>query len=175
LEIAPLLRKNGQPYKLQPSKHQECNTEYWLAQNASKFRSLLIERDGEACVDCGETPHSWQPQKPPCLAYSWDVFDQPAGKYCQIEWRLMLEVDHDIPLWKVAHLPDAQRRQYFKIGNLQLRCPACHKYKSAKEAAERAHHKRLIEPKKRRGRKLQGRGFDKTLRRTISGRVEVRT
>ncbi len=171
LEIVPRLKKNGEPYRVQPSMHRECATEYWLAQNASKFRPLLIERDGERCADCGEAPHSWQPQKPPYIIYGW----YGGGKYCRIEWRLMLEVDHKIPLWKVAHLPVAKRREYFKIGNLQLRCPKCHKRKSAKEAADRAHHKRLVEPKKPKGRKLPSRGFDMRLRRKMSGRVEMRT
>ncbi len=86
-----------------------------------------------------------------------------------------LQVDHSVPLWKVADLPVVQRRQYFLLGNLQLLCINCHKRKSAKEAAERAHHKRLVEPKKRRGAKVQGRPFDTRLRKRMDGTVEVRT
>ncbi len=97
----------------------------------------------------------------------------PGGKF--------LEIDHRVPLWKVAHLPPAKRRQYFLPGNLQLLCCDCHKRKSGKESAERAHHKRLVEPKKPKGRKLPvrpfgpSRGFDTRLRRKLSGKVEVRT
>lgn len=91
----------------------------------------------------------------------------PGGKF--------LEVDHKVPLWKVADLPPARRREYFLLGNLQLLCGQCHKLKSAKEAAERAHHKRLVKGKKRRGRAMQGQGFDTRLRKRMDGTVEVRT
>ena len=91
----------------------------------------------------------------------------PSGKF--------LEVDHRVPLWKVVDLPSAKRRQYFLIGNLQLLCFDCHKRKSAKEAAERAHHRRLAKGKKRRGRAMQSRGFDTRWPRRMDGRVEVRT
>ena len=91
----------------------------------------------------------------------------PGGKF--------LEVDHRVPLWKVADLPPANRRQYFMLTNLWLLCSDCHKRKSAKESAERAHMKRLGKPKKRRGRAMQSRPFDTRLRRRMDGRVEVRT
>ncbi len=180
LEIVPRLKKDGTPHKIQSSMHRGCASEYWMAQNASKFRPLLIARDGERCVDCGAAPYAWGPQNPPSIVWrGWTRLG--AAQYCEVKWRSLLEVDHEIPLWKVAHLPPAKRREYFKPGNLKLRCPTDHKLKSAKEAAERAHHKRLVEPKKRKGRKLQGRGFgpsrpfDKTLRRRFDRRVEVRT
>ena len=63
--------------------------------------------------------------------------------------------------------------------NFQGLCHACHTAKSAREAgmrakadAQRSYH---LGTKKRRGRKLQGRGFDTRLRRRFDGRVEVRT
>ena len=90
----------------------------------------------------------------------------PDGKF--------LQVDHVVPLWKVADLEPAQRRQYFLLGNLQLLCFDCHKQKSAKETAERAHHRRLAKgPRQRKGRAMQSRPFGPS--RKFDGTVEVRT
>lgn len=60
------------------------------------------------------------------------------------------EVDHEIPLWKVADLPPERRIKYFGLENLKLRCVPCHKRKNGKEAAERAHFNRLagVKPKR---------------------------
>lgn len=65
------------------------------------------------------------------------------GCHCSIERVSALEVDHEIPLWKVEHLPPETRRRYFGPENLRLRCPDCHKVKTAREAAERAVARRL--------------------------------
>lgn len=54
-----------------------------------------------------------------------------------------LEVDHRVPLWSVASLPDGERRPYFGPANLWLLCPRCHKVKTAREAADRAAQRRL--------------------------------
>ncbi len=173
LEIPPRRKRDGTPHATQASMHAGCSREYFDAQNVSLFRDRLIERDGKACGKCGEAPHSWGPRHPPSIVYQSGYDGGPA---CEVEWRLMLDVDHVVPLWKVTGLPVVRRRQYFKIGNLQLLCRGgCHKRKSAKEAAERAHHKRLAKPKKRRGPKLQGWGWDKRLHRRMDGSVEERT
>jgi 5-methylcytosine-specific restriction endonuclease McrA len=63
------------------------------------------------------------------------------GLYSKVEYRRRcgeLEVDHEIPLWKIWHLPDDERRPYYGPDNLRLRCKTCHKAKSKREAAERA-------------------------------------
>ena len=119
--IEPRLKKDGQPHKIQASMHQACSDEYWKAQNASGFLLALKKRDGDFCASCDRKPDE------------------------------VLEVDHKVPLWKVANLPASLRRAYFKLTNLWLLCSDCHKRKSAKEAAERAHHRRLVRGKKRRG------------------------
>jgi 5-methylcytosine-specific restriction endonuclease McrA len=54
-----------------------------------------------------------------------------------------LEVDHRVPLWEVTDLPDQERRWYFGPGNLWLLCPRHHREKTAREAARRAHLRRL--------------------------------
>ena len=140
--IEPRLKKDGSPHKIQSAMHRACSDEYWKAQNASGFLLALKRRDGDRCGKCGGKP----------------------------EW--VLEVDHKVPLWKVSHLPDALRRAYFKLTNLWLLCSDCHKRKSAKESAERAHLKRLAKPRKRRGRKMQGRGF--TRWQKFNGEIVVR-
>ncbi len=55
-----------------------------------------------------------------------------------------LEVDHRIPLWEIAHLPDDERRAYFGPENLWLLCPPCHKAKTRREAAQRARERRMV-------------------------------
>lgn len=61
------------------------------------------------------------------------------GLYTPIEQITGLQVDHVIPLWKVAlEIPEDQRRPYFGPDNLQLLCMKCHKIKTSQEAAERA-------------------------------------
>jgi 5-methylcytosine-specific restriction endonuclease McrA len=49
-----------------------------------------------------------------------------------------LEIEHQIPLWLVEHLPDDARRAYFGPSNLALWCKACHLAKTKQEAFERA-------------------------------------
>lgn len=53
------------------------------------------------------------------------------------------EVDHKVPLWKVAGLAAEFRRWYFSPANLWLLCSRHHKAKTALEAAERAETRRL--------------------------------
>lgn len=62
---------------------------------------------------------------------------------CKTEAR-PLEVEHDVPLWKVRDLPDDERRRYYGPWNLRLRCDLCHKAKSAREARERAAQRAFV-------------------------------
>jgi 5-methylcytosine-specific restriction endonuclease McrA len=85
-----------------------------------------------------------------------------------VVWETALELEHEIPLWMVEHLPPWERRRYFGPTNLKLRCKPCHQRKTAREAEERAHGNRLRDPKsKSGGRRLQSRpmgpsrGFEK--------------
>jgi hypothetical protein len=79
----------------------------------------------------------------------WDRPDKPWSELTEDETRIgeqqsldyrtsALEVDHKVPLWQVADLPPDERRVYFGPTNLWLLCPACHKAKTKREAAERA-------------------------------------
>lgn len=79
------------------------------------------------------------------------LWTRPQGRWADLtkeEWETgaqqdidrvcALEVDHRVPLWAVAHLPDDARRAYFGPGNLWLLCPAHHRAKTAQEARLRA-------------------------------------
>jgi len=177
--ITPRLKKNGEPYAIQASWHKECAGEYRACCAPSSFFDDLAERDGLRCACCGASPHGWEPKKPPSLVrvYRW-------GEYCEVRWTPLLDVDHRIPLWKVRDMPDVQRREYFKLPNLQLLCRGdaggrCHQIKSAREAAERAHLDNLAgETKKGRGEKakksISSRGFDKRYRKKFNGEVVIR-
>lgn len=82
--------------------------------------------------------------------------------------------DHAVPLWAGGKdVPE----------NLQALCETCHAAKTKREAFERAKADRIraklagdTGPRggHRRKAKIQSRGFDKTLRRKLDGRVEVR-
>ena len=161
--IEPRLKKDGKPHATQPTFHKHCSWEYRCAQVPSLSYESLVARDGERCRSCGYDRETWEPVlgtrgSKDCIGYvsNQDLPTPPRiHQYCRIELRIVLEVDHVIPLWKVAVLASADRRWYFTIENLQLLCLACHRRKSAVEAAERAKLNR-IEAKRVRG-KTRGR------------------
>ena len=55
------------------------------------------------------------------------------------------ELDHIVPLWRVAMMPSPRNRalRYWLAGNLQLLCVPCHRVKTKREAAERGYRRRL--------------------------------
>lgn len=93
--------------------HPACVAEYRLHAFSASQFNFLIERDGRVCGVKG------------------------CGEVHA------LQVEHRVPLWKVRHLPDAARIKYYGPENLWLNCETCHKRKSKREAAERAHGYRL--------------------------------
>lgn len=96
------------------SWHKACVREYWLHSALNVQLHFLVERDGRRCA--------------------WPGCRDPACR--------PLEVDHRVPLWKVAHLPPDQRRPYFGPQNLWLLGQPHHKLKTRLEAAERAQARR---------------------------------
>lgn len=77
----------------------------------------LVARDGEKCHDCGEGPPDVQ-----------------------------LDVEHNLALWKGRFMSAPSRAWLNSLANMVLRCRdgfGCHKHKTRREAAERAHQKRL--------------------------------
>lgn len=112
-------------------------------------------------------------------------------RYVPVERVTALELEHEVALWSVAHLPDDERRPYFGPTNLRLRCPTCHAEKTKAEAGTRAKGNRQMglrldvprEPSKMKsgrklpgkgeGPKMKGRGFDKT-HRPLTSRNDLR-
>lgn len=98
-----------------------CLLDYLVATSPAKARAVLRERDKGLCAECGEYSTDWQG-------------------------------DHRIPLWKAPRAGEWSRRiWYWSISNLQTLCSACHFAKTAREAAERAHHNRLADRQRNRG------------------------
>lgn len=152
--------------------HPACKDEYFLHTRLEEQFKFLIARDGDRCATCRAVkPMKWgrgearvlttnsiwlragaqdmidwaatlwaRPEKP---WREWTDDDKLIGTQQDI-WRTSaLEVDHRVPLWEVADLPDLERRWYFGPGNLWLLCAKCHKAKTSREAARRAHERRM--------------------------------
>lgn len=148
--------------------HKDCVHEYNLHSRLETQFNHVAARDGLKCAwpGCGATPERWIASPVMhLLDYSdgkrgldvyWSAIllrDIPwnerteeqhsIGAMQDIDRRCALQLDHKTPLWKVADLPDCLRRSYFGPDNLWLLCPDHHKAKTRREAAERAHQKRL--------------------------------
>lgn len=141
----------------------DCYYDFLLHSDAAaQFRYLEFSR-GLVCASCGiENPQRWRNvgectfgNLPPTpwegerngAAYIEAVIEHrraclaefPAwNKGNLVELVSALEVDHVVPLWKVALKPIELRRPYFGPDFLQLLCDRCHKAKTAAEAADRA-------------------------------------
>ena len=100
----------------------------------------------------------WIHQCECCVACGWPT------ELASMEW------DHILPLCLGGNNRDE---------NWQGICAGCHKRKTAREHGMRAKADRQRKfhegTKKRRGRAMQSRGFDKRLRKRFDGTVEVRT
>lgn len=126
----------------------DCDLAFRLHTNRdTQFRHVQA-RDGLKCWDCGAAPERWvRDQYETFIGIDrqkerWPV-GEPMPRYVGIRRATALEVDHETPLWSVAHLPPDERRPFFGPANLRLRCPTCHKAKTAREAAVRAASKRI--------------------------------
>lgn len=97
--------------------------------------AALLERDGPLC-QCGR-PECGKPIDP---------------NNCEIE--------HRIPLWKVSHLPDAERAIYFSLDNERLFRPRCQARKTAEEAAERAHYERMTRKAEEHRQRMSQKGVE---------------
>lgn len=162
--------------------HRACRSDHDLHTLRGVQFDFVAQRDGLTCgCGCGRSPEKWLWREIIFICHSNPRPGIDAeGHYCEIERVTALELEHREPLWKVRHLPAPDRVWYFGPGNLQLLAPdPCHKIKTSREAAARAHfntleEKRLEGPKQKRGPKLQGRGFDKTKTRGFDGKVRER-
>lgn len=145
--------------------HPACKKEMLLHVDTTAQFNFLVRRDGAQCWDC-KTGWRWERGFEDVLRYTWQAvplclhvppsgsswdnrLDRAGeemegvvvGSYCRLAQVSVcgpLEVDHDIPLWAVRHLPPEQRRPYYGPRNLRLRGQPCHKAKTALEAAQRA-------------------------------------
>lgn len=80
----------------------------------------IVQRDGERCRDCGETPKYWLDLGQVTL--------QDGSTVCAVERRVKLELDHVIPAVDGGLSVD---------DNFALRCRPCHQAKTEFEAAAR--------------------------------------
>lgn len=116
----------------------DCLLEYYLhSRRDHQFRHVEA-RDGRRCWDCGESPERWLRKGEVSMGVQGWPRGEPLPRYSEVERVTALQVDHEVPLWAVAHLPDDERRPFFGPKNLRLRCDPCHKLKTAREAGERA-------------------------------------
>jgi hypothetical protein len=116
----------------------DCYSEFLLHTDAEAQYWFLMKRDGPGCGDCGRQDGKWVSG-----GLLWWHEERWSG-YERIRWSITLEVDHDIPLWRIPELPPGDlelRMALFSPFNLKLRCLKCHQAKSAREAAERAAHR----------------------------------
>lgn len=145
--------------------HPNCWRECCLHTRMPEQYDHVVARDGERCAICSEKPMRWwsnridvvthvgpsMPWKGPrvgndyidaLLQFRRDHWGRVV--WWEIERKCALELDHRVPLWSVADLPDESRRPYFYVSNLWLLCPKHHQMKSAREATQRAAEKALI-------------------------------
>lgn len=151
-------------YRKNMNWHRDCKQAWLLHSDRDVQTQFLIDRDGLECWDCkggwswvreGETVLRWVWQGVPwCFPVKPSFNDRDrlamagqaiegvtVGAFYSLHRRPnagTLEVDHDVPLWSVWHLETWERARYYGPTNLRLRCTACHKAKSKREAAERA-------------------------------------
>jgi 5-methylcytosine-specific restriction endonuclease McrA len=116
--------------------HPACVETYKLHAWPETQFEFVRKRDGRRCAECGARPKKWAP------ARRISVDRETRGRFVRVKRVCALELDHAVPLWSVAALPDDERRGFFGPGNLRLLCPACHRAKTTREAAERADRRR---------------------------------
>jgi hypothetical protein len=165
----------------------DCVLAYRLHTDRSAQVAHVGERDGVKCWDCHGEPCKWRrgSELMPFTFAGRRQFDpqdgriEYVGRYMLIERVTALELEHEVPLWSVTHLPDEERRPYFGPTNLRLRCVPCHAAKTKAEATNRAKGNRQAQmrlgvekppsklkggsklPGKGQGGRLSGRGFSK--------------
>lgn len=123
--------------------HDRCLGQYFLLTRPDVQRDAVFERDQGRCYICGNVAGTIY-RKPYGNTPLIRIDGTFRAEYCEIEWVQDWQVEHKIPLWKVAHLPDAERIKYFLLDNLGTACTRpCHERKTAEENAERAKLERV--------------------------------
>jgi hypothetical protein len=125
----------------------DCAREHKLFTDRWAQVNFVIKRDGPGCNSCGVMVEKWRHEELAVHNAPWR--DPRTGieywRYTAVERVLAMELDHRMPLWLVAHLPDDERRWWFGPANLQLLCPPCHSIKTAAEATRRGKANRQAE------------------------------
>jgi hypothetical protein len=103
-------KKAGTP-NMRRHWHDDCLADYKIAAWPQAARKALSKRDKGRCCDCGDVAKKWltrnrRPRK---------LIGAIVGPYTQVKYVRAFEVDHEVPLWSVAHLPDRDRVRYFII------------------------------------------------------------
>jgi hypothetical protein len=164
--IIPDGKKGAGGPNMRAQWHPECVHDYNLHSRLETQFRHIEERDGLKCAwpDCGSAPERWHSPRID-VGYSegpempwtgrragkryWDALFAFRREhwhrvvYWDVDRRTALQLDHRVPLWSVAHLPDDERRRYFGPDNLWLLCPEHHKAKTREEAAQRAQARKL--------------------------------
>lgn len=139
-------KRAGEP-NLRRSWHPECVEVFCIATRSVNQREACWRRDAGRCAACGVVAvrRGWERGRE---YYDW-TSRHGSGRAVRVSWTDLHEwdADHIKPLWSAPHdLGLADRDQWFGVENLQTLCRACHKAKSAREAAERATVKRPALP-----------------------------
>ncbi len=144
--------------------HPDCAHQFNLHKDTETQFRFLVDRDGKKCAKCGLDTGRWQrgmikritdrnifsgmrdqdwareywPDPGPGNWMDKTPEERATGEHQMIYRTHDLQVDHRVPLWAVAHLPDVYRQPYFGPRNLWLLCSVCHKAKTKEEAGRRA-------------------------------------
>jgi hypothetical protein len=151
----PIKKPNGE-INLRRTWHPDCLHEYNLHTDHETQRAFIVQRDGPGCADCGVAVGRWQHHGMEDIEErrcGTDLYwlekyprDRYPGPFHWCAWNSGLEVDHQIALGLIAHLPDEERRPYFGPDNIKGRCHACHAVKTKEDTRKiRALQKELAD------------------------------
>lgn len=137
--------------------HAACELEMGVITAPAQARAALFDRDKGICSECGEDwsgRYVFRPGGSIFICGTWPETKQFRAErmegfwvYSEVIWVSLWHGDHKVPLWKVRHLHDLQRLEYFKLHNLVTLCERCHAFKTKREAAERAKFNEQADPK----------------------------
>jgi hypothetical protein len=159
------------PTTKKPRKwHASCEAVVRMLSRTDVLRWQVEQRDHGICAECGEDwseRYKIRPEFPKTVDdgqvhHFIENFPSSIWGDFRVMWNPVIyvsrwHVEHKVPLWKVAHLPAAQRIKYFLLDAVKTVCDECHAHKTRKESAERAKIKRRGKLSKRRSKKLQSR------------------
>lgn len=163
-------RFGGHEYAVGGYWHEACLTAYAIAVSSKAQRLFVEKRDYGLCAGCGANAERamyramMDDLNPPF--YGWEIC-WVAKRHIDREFRCIAnytavrrrptkpgiedalppwigwEADHVVPLWSVDRsLSWEAIKHFWSLENLQTLCVACHRAKSAREAAQRADSRR---------------------------------